>query len=502
LKFSADQPVQTRVNIFGGDQAMTLTFDEKYDPSAGLPIIGLQPGTKYTISVSANTRAGKNVPYPSALTYATPPLSDDPDEFPRILVSPGDRSKMEQGLTLFNPRRRIPGGARSKFSQNFGMLMAVDSEGRIVWYYRADSRISDFAQLPNGNIVFITQDNRLVEINVMGDTLRTWYAKGRPEGSGRGVPVDTLTFHHCVEPLANGNFIILGSDRRQMEKYYTSESDPKAPLTKQWVMGDEIVEFQPDGKVLWRWNAFDHLNPMRIGYLTLGGYWSCRGWPGTADWTHCNSVRLAPPGDSVLLNSRYQSAVFKIRRGTGEILWIAGEPSGWPKKLQDRVMKRAADTKWFWHQHAAEITPDGTMMVFDNDNFRARPYAKPQPPSAVRSRAAEYKIDEAQKIIRQVWSSQAPKGPQLASWAMGSARVLPKTGNVLVGYGLMFRNADLAKATWPERLKFTGTTEIREYTRNDEPAKLLWALKLLARDPKSKTGWSIYGARRVPTLLP
>jgi len=495
VRFSTDRPVSTQLHISGGGRRTRLTFDERYDPRKGLPVVGLLPGCEHTIQVSVSTRRGAGITYPTLLKYTTPLLPTDPAEFPKIVVERADKSKIEPGVTMFNPRRRIPGGAAGKFNKEFGLLTAVDSEGRVVWYYRGDSRISDFAQMPNGNIVFITQDNRLVEIDMLGNTLRTWCAKGRREGPGEGTPVDTLTFHHCVEPLSNGNFIILGSDRREME-YYTSEHDPKAPMKKQWVMGDEIVEFQPDGKVVWRWNAFDHLNPMRFGYLTLGGYWARRGWPGTADWTHCNSVRLTPEGDAVLLNSRYQSAVLKIRRGSGEIVWLAGEPSGWPKALQNRLLRRAAGTKWFWHQHAPEITPDGTLMLFDNDNFRNRPYGQATEPKDIRSRAVEFKIDEAEKTIRQIWSSDHPKAPQLASWAMGSARVMPKTGNVLAGYGLVFRNADLPKATWATRLKSTGTTEIREYSRT-EPAKLLWRLQLLTQDPKSPVGWSLYGARRI-----
>ncbi len=45
------------------------------------------------------------------------------------------------------------------------MLMALDAVGDVVWHYRTDSRISDFEKLDNGNLAFLTVDNRLLEID-------------------------------------------------------------------------------------------------------------------------------------------------------------------------------------------------------------------------------------------------------------------------------------------------------------------------------------------------
>ena len=49
------------------------------------------------------------------------------------------------------------------------------------------------------------------------------------------------------------------------------------------IVGDEIVEFTPDGEVVWRWNAFDHLDTGRIGYEAFDAYLDVRGFPGHAD---------------------------------------------------------------------------------------------------------------------------------------------------------------------------------------------------------------------------
>ncbi len=499
VSFDVNRPVSTTIEINEGAHRWSLHFDDTRAPAKGLPVVGMRPGRRHILRVTVRDRSGATQTL-RPLGYTTPALPTDPAEFPKIHVKAHLPAKVEPGLTLFNPRRRIPGAASRRFNQGFGMLVAVDERGEVVWYYRGDSRISDFAQLRNGNLVFITQDNRLVEIDLLGNIKRQWVARGRPEGPGDGTPVDTLTFHHSVKELPNGNVLILGTERRQVEAYFTSAWDSAAPRRTQWVMGDEIVEFRKsDGRVVWRWKAFDHLDPMRIGYQTFSGYWERRGWPGTVDWTHANNVSFVGRDNAVLCNLRYQSAILKIDRETGNIIWIAGEHSGWPKTLQGRLLKLEGTDKWFWHQHAPELTAKGTLLLFDNDNFRARPFDEPAPPSAVRSRAAEYRIDERGRTIHRVWTSEIPGEGPLASWAMGSARALPKTGNVLVGYGLMFLPEDLKAATWQTRLQFKGRTMIREFTHTT-PAEVVWELTLTSQDPTSKIGWSLFGARRLPRL--
>jgi len=163
------------------------------------------------------------------------------------------------------------------------------------------------------------------------------------------------------------------------------------------------------------------------------------------------------------------------------------------------VLKLEGSNEWFWHQHAPEITPDGTLLLFNNDNFRARPFDKKAPPSQIRSHAAEYSIDEKNKVLRKIWSSSPADEVVLPSWAMGSARVMSETGNVLAGFGLMFQSEGLANARWATRLQSVGRTIIREYTRHPE-TKMVWELTLNNIDPDSPIGWSLYGARRVKSL--
>ncbi|AQQ09264.1 Arylsulfate sulfotransferase AssT precursor [Sedimentisphaera cyanobacteriorum] len=505
LKFETNHPVTSRVFLSDGECQREIIFENDQTYRKSLPIVQLCPDRNYTLVIEAQDKIGQKI-NSKVMEFQSPALPEGNQKFPEITNQVFDEYAVEPGFIMFNPRRRIPakskeaeGSERKDFNQNFGLLTAVNTEGELVWYYKADSRISDFRFIENGHIIYITQDNRLVEIDLLGNIVNHWYAKGRPEGEGKGVPVDTLTFHHSVKQLENGHFLILGTDRRRIDKYYTSSKNPDAPRKPQWVMGDEIIEFDRWGKVHWRWNAFEHLDPYRIGYMTFSGYWKRRGWPDTIDWSHANSVSYIPEDDAFLCNMRHQSAILKIDKTSKDIEWIAGEPSGWPKELQGKLLELKGTERWFWHQHAPEFTPEGTLLLFNNDNFRARPFEEPAPPAEIRSCAQEYRIDEDNKTITKIWSSRKADDEVLPSFAMGSAKLMPKTGNVLAGFGFMFRQEDLSEASWDTRRQYIGTTQIREYTRRPE-TRLVRKITLTARDSSSEIGWTLYGARNIKSL--
>ena len=77
--------------------------------------------------------------------------------------------------------------------------------------------------------------------------------------------------------MPNGNYLALTANAKEIENYYTSETDPDAPRANQKVVGDKIVEFTPEGEIVWDWNTFDHLDIWRFGYLLTEVYWHTRG---------------------------------------------------------------------------------------------------------------------------------------------------------------------------------------------------------------------------------
>ena len=77
----------------------------------------------------------------------------------------------------------------------------------------------------------------------------------------------------------------------------------------------------------------------------------------------------------------------------------------------------------------------GTLLCFDNGNYRALPFADKLPPENNHSRAVEFEIDEAAGTVRQVWSHGRGVGQGTYACYQGGAIRLPRTGNTFVTYG-------------------------------------------------------------------
>jgi len=502
LTFSTPQPVATTIAVSDGEHEWKLDYDASHDPAEGLPVVGMRAGRKHEIRVTIRDAEGRETTAPETLAFTTPALPPAGEEFPPLEVTTSKTEQMEPGYTLFNPRRRKVGRGpeTNKFNSSFGMLLAIDNAGEVVWYYRVNSRISDFEKLPNGNLMVMTNDFRIIEIDWLGNTVNQWYAQRRPQGKAEGIPVDTLTFHHDATLLPDGHIVTLSSEWKQIDNYYTSETDANAPRKRQKVMGDVIIEFEPaTGKIVWEWHAFDHTDPFRIGYETFFPYWPRRGFPGVIDWSHANNILYDAADDSLVINFRYQAAAMKIDRKTKQIKWIFGEPSGWGA-LSAKLFKGKKGIRWPYHQHSPSPTPQGTLLVFDNGNYQARPFTPPKPVSATYSRAVEYQLDEQQMTAREIWASEEMGPDRVVAIAMGDVDWLPRTGNVLVAYGALLDQDSLDKVTWDvrSRSKYKQWTRLREY-KHTTPPEIVF--EVILRD-KYPMGWTLFGAERLPRIGP
>jgi hypothetical protein len=506
VRFTATSPVSTRLTVTQDGRTWHADFGPQSDPSQGLPVIGCYPGKRHEIRVTLRDASGRESTAPAPLIFDAPPLPADAVEFPPIQVKTSSPAEMEPGWTLLSVRRqkrgaggagggRGGGGARggaaageSEFTTGYGLILALDERGDVRWYYRGAHRTADVHRLRNGNIAFVTTDHRLVEVDLLGNIRGDWYAARRPQGAGTSTPVDALTMHHSFEELPNGNFLIVSGELREIDGYYTSETDPAAPRQRQKVMGDQVIEFDRTGRVVWRWSAFDHLDLNRLGFLTINQYWVIRGFPDTRDWTHGNGVYHDPRDDSILFNSRQQSAVVKIERPSGRVAWIFGEPGGWSAKYQPLLFRREGVTEWPWHHHAPSLTRDGTLLVFNNGLYKTRPFESRPPETDTVSGALEYAIDPPARTARLVWSSDAPGPDAVSTFAMGDASRLPRTGNVLVVYGSGVRLD--TRQPWSRVREFKHTT----------PAQVVYDVVLASGSPQPEVVWIAFGGDRIPAL--
>ena len=519
--FKANEPATAEIEIDDGRKKRVVNYGPDKNPKNGLPIIGMRADTEHKISVTARDESGESSDTVE-LSYRTPRLPDDATIIPRFSLKTSNAGDMEPGFTLLSIRRRPVMRAiwmtqkQAVFQNRWSLLVAIDEEAEVVWYYIADSRIAGVHQLQNGNLFFHHVNFRSIEMDMCGNIINQFHATNRPWGPvENSIGIEAESLHHQPHEMPNGNFLALTANAKEIKNYYTSEEDPDAPRATQKVVGDTIVEFTPEGDIVWNWNTFDYLDPMRIGYQLLDTYWHTRGFPNHLDWTHGNGVTYDHHDDSIIVSLRHQDAIIKIDRKTKEIIWILGDPAGWEGELKDKLLKPTHDLRWHYHGHNPRVTGENQFVMYDNGICRALPFHGPSAaPHECFSRAIEYQIDPDKMEVSEVWVSSSDESEdRVISWAMGDAHRLPQTDNMLVidsfctpeGPALnRLESVTISDLTWnswnrsewhPNDL--ATWARIREMKR-DGDREIVFQVRV--DNEHDIVGWEVFGGARVKSL--
>ena len=303
-----------------------------------------------------------------------------------------DVTRQEPGYFLLSVRRRALGRAidltpaQNRFMLDWGLLLALDVQGRVVWYYESPDRIAGISRLKNGNILYNTADGVAREIDFRGVVQRQLVSQGARDLGATGLAVDARVVHHLPHEMPDGDFLLFTAEQRRIENGFLDEFDPALPRGPRDVVGDTVaIVDRETGKKVWTWNTFDHLDTERIGY-TEGTYWWTRGFPGSFDWTHGNGADFDAKNDAIVFALKFQDAIFSVDRKTRRINWILGEPTDWGP-LADRTLKPVGEPfRWPWRMHNPRVSGKGTIVVFDNGTHEARPPRRPKAPNEVFSR--------------------------------------------------------------------------------------------------------------------
>src|SRR5918995_1405786 len=167
------------------------------------------------------------------------------------------------------------------------------------------------------------------------------------------------------------------------------------------------------GEVLFEWRSIDHV-ALEETYVTP----SEDHYPGI-DYFHLNSIDVEPD-NNLLISARETSAVYKIDRNSGEIIWRLGG------KKSDFEMQEGTR---FAFQHDARRLPDGTISIFDNGSLV---FDNGTPRAVEDSRAIVLDVDEKRMTASLVHEYTHPDGQKAD--AAGNTQVLPNS-NVFVGWG-------------------------------------------------------------------
>ena len=409
LAFTTDVPARLSVSVTDGIGTWQRDFYD-YGTTHAVPLFGFRPGQTNLIRVTAWDRFRNAFTAPAPAVFVTAPL---PADFPTLNVLISEPERMEPGYTLF---RVLNATASSPYT------VLVDNAGEVVWYSPMSQVLVgiDVRQLPDGNL-FVFGATSFSEVNLLGEVVNTWT-----------VPDNLAIDEHDGVPTAHNTILYINDYSQVVQGFPSSATDPNAPTQLTTVAANSIIEMSStNGALLNNWSLLDLLDPVRVTYLTftvpdiLG-----------VDWGHANAVIEDPSDDSIIASLRHQNAVVKFSRATGQLVWILGPPENWGPEWQPYLLTPVGTPfAWNYGQHAPTLTPQGTLLLFDDGNYRACPFEPPVANSNNYSRAVEYQINEQTMEVSQVWQYGQTVPQPLFTDFLGSADWQTNTGNVLIDFG-------------------------------------------------------------------
>ena len=201
--------------------------------------------------------------------------------------------------------------------------------------------------------------------------------------------------HHDIEPLPNGNVLIIAREPLPAADVIASGRDPDRIVKATQFMSETIVEIMPTGtdggKVVWRWDVMDHIiqdfdetkpnfgviseHPelVNINYATERGI----------DWLHANAVTYNAELDQIMISMRGFNEIWIIDHSTtiaeaashsggargrgGDLLYRWGNPQAYNLGTEkDQVLGGQHDPSWI----PAGYPGEGHILMFNNGTHR------------------------------------------------------------------------------------------------------------------------------------
>ncbi|HZV26238.1 MAG TPA: arylsulfotransferase family protein, partial [Acidothermaceae bacterium] len=282
--------------------------------------------------------------------------------------------------------------------------MIVTPEGTLVW----------FDPMPSGATAF--------DLNLQtyhGTPTLTWWQGHVVEGHGQGVDMIESVHYTPIATVRAGNGLYADLHDFQITSQGTAWITAFAP--EHWNLSaytgppkgliDDGVVQEIDiktGLVMFQWDALGHV-AIADTHVHIPGSQTT-----VLDYFHVNSIDPLPDGD-LLISSRNTWATYLVSETTGAVIWqLGGKHSSFTL---------GAGVSFAW-QHDAQLLPDGTISVFNNDA---------SPPEAKQSSVLDIALDPTARTATLVRQITYP-GQGILSDSQGDVQLLPN-GDDFVGWG-------------------------------------------------------------------
>ena len=387
--FETDEEVSPEVTIHGDSDLTTYTHTFAKGTEHYLPIYGLYAGRENKVTIKCGDEEKE-------LTIKTDEL---PDDFILPTSVKKDESKLSNDLYFYTP-------------SSSGYTAAYDVNGDVRWYL-TESAIWEINRLDNGRLLVSTE--RLAEV--------PYYSTGLYEMDMLGKIYTEYSlpggYHHDYYEMENGNLLVASDD-------FNNDSG---------TVEDYVVEIdRKTGNIVKTFDLKDILK------MTDG---KSENWI-EYDWFHNNSVWYDKKTNSITLSGRHQDAVINIDYDTGKLNWILGDPEGWSDEYQKYFFKPVGDNfEWQWSQHAAMITPEGYVFLFDNGNNKSKNEKNYVKAEDSYSRGVMYKIDTDKMTIEQVWEYGKERGSDFYSPYISDVDYLDKNHYIVHSGGISYKDGKI-----------------------------------------------------------
>lgn len=381
--FETEQEETVKVTIKGKDALTTYTHTFDATKKHFLPIYGLYADKENEVVISYG-KVSKTI------KIKTDKLPDD-ISLPTSVVK--DASKLTNDLYFYTPSSK-------------GYTAAYDVNGDVRWYLTINS-IWEVNRLQNGHLLLSTERlvnspyymTGLYEMDMLGKI----YTEYSLEGG----------YHHDYYEMENGNLIV-ASDNFANGK----------------TVEDYVVELdRKTGKIVKTWDISSILNHEDGKSENWSEY----------DWFHNNAVWYDKKTNSITLSGRHQDAVINISYDDGSLNWILGDKTNWSEDYQKYFFTpKGKSFEWQWSQHAAMITPEGYVFLFDNGNNKSKIESEYVDASKSYSRGVMYKIDTENMTIEQVYEYGKERGSSFYSPYISDVDYLASNHYIVHSGGIVY----------------------------------------------------------------
>lgn len=241
--------------------------------------------------------------------------------------------------------------------------------------------------LPNGNVMRpALSSNSTLNGGGAAGLVQTWNSSNVRVWQYQ-YSSNLIRSHHDIEPLPNGNVLLIAWERKTAAEAVAAGLDHSAEI---WP--DHIVEIQPvgstGGTIVWEWHAWDHLiqdyDPTKLNYGVVGNHPELLdintyngGGIGGGDWMHINGISYNPEWDQIVISSHFLNEIYVIDHSTttaearGHTGGLSGKGGDFLYRWGNPANYRAPGTPYFRVVHCSVWIPQGLpgaghLMAFNN----------------------------------------------------------------------------------------------------------------------------------------